>query len=91
MKNLYILTILGYTLISLQIFSQTPDQSHPLQQKRLALVIGNGNYLTGLLANPENDAKAMKTALQNVGFDIMEYENLNQSQMKRAMMILELT
>jgi hypothetical protein len=55
------------------------------QQKRVALIIGNGNYQSSSpLANPENDARAIKSALQSVGFTVMEYENLNQSQMKKA-------
>ncbi len=54
-------------------------------QKRLALVIGNGNYLGSTLANPENDARAMRDVLLQFGFDVLEYENLTQSQMKKAM------
>jgi uncharacterized protein (TIGR02145 family) len=84
MKSLYILTIIGYSIISLPVFLQTSDQTTRQEQKRIALVIGNGNYLLGSLANPENDARAMKNALQNVGFDVIEYENLNQGEMKRA-------
>jgi uncharacterized caspase-like protein len=61
-------------------FAQTAQQP----QKRIALVIGNGNYRSSILANPENDAKAMKIALQSVGFTVLEYENLNQVQMKKA-------
>jgi len=54
-------------------------------QRKLALVIGNGNYLGSVLANPENDARDMKAVLQQYGFDVIGYENLNQSQMKMAM------
>jgi hypothetical protein len=54
-------------------------------EKRLALVIGNGKYINSMeLANPVNDARAMKEALQKVGFDVFEYEDLDQSQMKMA-------
>jgi len=53
--------------------------------KRLALVIGNGNYLNSVLSNPENDAREMKNVLTQFGFDVLEYENLNQGQMKMAM------
>ena len=53
-------------------------------QKRIALVIGNGNYISSVLANPENDAREMKSILVEYGFDVLEYENLDQSQMKRA-------
>jgi hypothetical protein len=54
-------------------------------QKRLALVIGNGNYQASILANPENDARDMKSALEQYGFDVMKFENLNQTGMKQVM------
>ena len=54
-------------------------------EKRLALVIGNGKYVyCNELSNPTNDSKGMKAALQKVGFDVFEYENLNEAQMKKA-------
>jgi hypothetical protein len=54
-------------------------------EKRLALVIGNAKYVySPELANPVNDARSIRDALQNVGFDVYEYENLNQSQIKQA-------
>lgn len=54
-------------------------------QKRLALVIGNGNYTgTGALKNPVNDARSMKVALEELGFDVLKYEDLTQQSMKRA-------
>jgi hypothetical protein len=53
-------------------------------QKRIALLIGNGTYLNSILANPENDAREFKNALMQFGFDVLEYENLNQVQMKKA-------
>lgn len=53
--------------------------------KRLALVIGNGRYVyAGELANPVNDARAMRDALRTLGFDVIEYENVNQSALKVA-------
>jgi WD40 repeat protein len=60
-------------------------RSDTSSQKRLALVIGNGNYTNSTLANPENDAREIKRALAIYGFDVIEYENLNQSQIKKAM------
>ncbi|HVN59168.1 MAG TPA: caspase domain-containing protein [Bacteroidales bacterium] len=54
-------------------------------ERRLALVIGNAGYLhSPALANPVNDARSMKDALQSLGFDVFEYEDVNQSQMKEA-------
>ncbi|MBN1414807.1 MAG: caspase family protein [Bacteroidales bacterium] len=84
MKFLFFISALAAAFIPFQISSQVQNQASYQQQKRIALVIGNGNYLTGPLANPENDARAMKASLQDVGFTVLEYENLTQGQMKRA-------
>lgn len=64
----------------------TDTDDRPIQaQKRLALVIGNGNYTgAGALKNPVNDARSMKTALEDLGFDVLKYENCDQRMMKRA-------
>ncbi len=54
-------------------------------EKRLALVIGNSEYIYGgTLSNPVNDARAMSEVLQKVGFEVMKYENLHQKDMKKA-------
>jgi len=54
-------------------------------EKRLALVIGNADYkYTGVLTNPINDARAIKNALEELGFEVIKYENSNQEIMKRA-------
>jgi hypothetical protein len=53
--------------------------------KRLALVIGNGNYTRGgFLSNPENDARAMAEALKRLGFETMVHFNVNQVTLKQA-------
>jgi hypothetical protein len=55
-------------------------------EKRLALVIGNANYLNGItLQNPVNDAKAIAIALRNVGFTVLMYLNSDLKAMKKAM------
>jgi hypothetical protein len=77
------LAIIVLSLVS-PVFGQSTSPQSTQQEKRIALVIGNGNYIGSTLANPENDAKAMRVALQSVGFTVMEYENLNQVQMKKA-------
>jgi len=53
-------------------------------ERRTALVIGNADYKTAPLRNPTNDAKSMSKALRELGFDVMEKENLSQNDMKRA-------
>ena len=56
-----------------------------IDQKRLALIIGNGMYLNGgVLANPENDANDIGARLQALGFDVMLYNNLDQRNFKVA-------
>lgn len=50
--------------------------------KRLALIIGNGAYQNVTsLANPANDAAAMEAALKSVGFETMTFTNLSQRDM----------
>jgi uncharacterized caspase-like protein/lipoprotein NlpI len=55
-------------------------------EPRVALVIGNANYggALGELPNPANDAKLMAKTLKAIGFDVIESENADQAQMKRA-------
>ena len=56
------------------------------QEQRLALLIGNSNYIHGgSLDNPVNDVRAIKRALEGLGFTVMKYENCSQKTMKRAM------
>ena len=50
-------------------------------ERRLALVIGNGDYRFSPLKNPVNDARAMAEALRGVGFTVEYQENAG----KRAM------
>ncbi len=52
--------------------------------KRLALVIGgNSKYSDHSLKTPINDAKDMKKTLEKLNFKVLEYENLNQVEMKK--------
>ena len=52
-----------------------------LEQKRLALVIGNSSYLTSPLKNPVNDANAIGKELEKLGFEVLLYTNLSQKDM----------
>jgi len=55
-----------------------------VSENRLALVIGNSNYqFGGKLINPVHDAHAMKTALENLGFTVIEAVNCDQKTMKK--------
>ncbi len=65
------------------IITQKATPSLMKTEQRVALVIGNGNYESAPLRNPVNDARAMGKALKDLGFDVVERENLNQKDMKR--------
>ena len=51
-----------------------------------ALVIGNGDYRTGKLRNPANDAKAISTALRGLGFQVSELTNVGQQETEDAIL-----
>ena len=53
-------------------------------ERRIALLIGNGDYPAAPLRNPANDARTMAQALGEVGFEVMFFENVDQRQMRRA-------
>lgn len=54
-------------------------------QRRLALVIGNGDYVhESKLANPTNDARLIARTLRGLGFAVEEKFNLPRSEMSRA-------
>ncbi len=58
------------------------QQQMQQNEKRLALVIGNGNYTVSPLKNPANDARAIAAALKEVGFEVMLFTDMGQSEMK---------
>ena len=50
----------------------------------LALVIGNAACAAAPLANPGNDARAMRDALQGMGFSVIEARDASKAQMQAA-------
>ena len=65
--------------------AQEENLSSGSTNERVALIIGNSDYLADPLINPENDARAMASALQNTGFTVFEHINLeNMAGMKKA-------
>ncbi len=54
------------------------------QEKRIALIIGNGSYTDSPLRNPPNDATDMAATLKTLGFEVSLLTNSNQIEMKRA-------
>ncbi len=54
-------------------------------RRRVALVIGNGDYRSApRLTNPTNDAADMSAALRKLGFDVVDGENLDRRGMDDA-------
>lgn len=51
---------------------------------RTALVIGNARYTTAPLKNPVNDARAISSTLEELGFQETMLEDVGQKKMKRA-------
>ena len=51
---------------------------------RTALVIGNARYTTAPLKNPVNDARAISSTLEELGFQVTLLEDAGQKKMKRA-------
>lgn len=49
---------------------------------RIALVIGNADYVSGALRNPINDAIDMSTALKQCGFEVYQVLNATRSDMR---------
>ena len=62
-----------------------PKPVYAASEKRLALVIGNARYQHGgSLDNPVNDARSMKSVLQELGFTVIKRENCTQRDVKKA-------
>ncbi len=63
---------------------QLTQEENKNQEKRIALVIGNGAYADSPLRNPLNDANDMAAALKKLGFEVTSLTDSNQTTMKRA-------
>lgn len=57
----------------------------PAVEKRVALVIGNSEYLKGPLRNPVNDATDIAARLRASGFEVIERSNIKTSQIGRTL------
>ena len=55
------------------------------QEKRLALVVGNGAYTKGALATPANDAGLIAQTLQAAGFDVIGARDLNGDTLRKSL------
>lgn len=77
MKILFFIVLSGFALNGIT--------AQPMTEKRLALVIGNGNYAHGsTLPNALNDATDMAAALTKVGFEVIVHKNTDRATMQRV-------
>src|SRR5947209_13608522 len=96
--NRLLLLLLSVGILSSSISGQQNGQTRQLSQpeqvesrqniqRRLALVIGNGNYRNApRLNNPVNDAHDIASALQGLGFEVIAGEDQTAEQMKRLIL-----
>lgn len=59
--------------------------AEPAPPERIALIIGNSAYARLPLRNPVNDARAVSSALRDLGFDVIQRENATYASMIDAM------
>jgi hypothetical protein len=55
-----------------------------VNERRVALVIGNATYKVNPLKNPVNDSTDMARSLRSVGFEVIEANNTTLAQMREA-------
>jgi len=80
MKRSIKLTMTGISILACSLTSI----SFATQQRRIALVIGNGSYKSAPLANPVNDANDMAASLRDLGFEVIHKINATQREMEGA-------
>jgi hypothetical protein len=72
-------------LVLFILFLIHPSSLIAATERRIALVIGNSAYTSGPLKNPVNDATAMATQLQKLGFTVTLKKNANLREMEDAL------
>src|SRR5271156_4043973 len=87
-KSSYSLTVRSCLAAGLAIGSSilaAPGTAQAEAEKRVALVIGNGDYkIAPHLGNPANDAKAVAETLRKLGFEVVDGYDLDYSKMRKA-------
>ena len=76
---------LGFALPALAQRGISVTSAKPIDsERRVALVIGNGDYKSNPLRNPVHDARAMGRALSSLGFEVIKGEDLTKAEMQEA-------
>ncbi len=79
--------LIGLTTLAVILVFLTPNISLSAQDRRIALVVGNGAYKSSPLRNPVNDATDIAYALRNLGFSVILKTNANQRTMKESIRV----
>jgi hypothetical protein len=62
----------------------SPARSVAEESPRIALIIGNSEYVHAPLANPVNDANLVAGTLKELGFQVLQHNNVSQKELKLA-------
>src|ERR1700692_3471089 len=86
MRRIRALSILSFCLMML--FSALPGLKSPAsaqqQEKRIALVVGDGAYAKSPLATAANDAGLIAQTLQAAGFDVVGARDLDGETLRKS-------
>lgn len=77
-------SLFNKALVITAFFFAIPNMAFDAQEKRTALVIGNGSYQSSPLKNPLNDATDMASVLNRLGFEVTLKTNANQRMMEES-------
>jgi len=81
-RMMFILMVVLMLLVTALAAPRGKSRNAPTQNtsedsaQRIALVIGNASYKKMPLPNPVNDARDMAAKLEELGFEVIKYENL---------------
>src|SRR5258707_4925890 len=75
---------LVWALLSVLVLGSLASAGAQAAEKRLALVVGNANYSSGVLPTPANDAGLIAQTLQAAGFDVVGVRDLDQDSLRRT-------
>jgi uncharacterized caspase-like protein len=86
MPQRLILSVLPLGLFALLVsaFAVPASAQTPQQEKRIALVVGNGNYAKEPLATAANDAGLIAQTLQAAGFDVIGARDLDGDTLRKS-------
>jgi hypothetical protein len=90
-RMVFILMVVLMLALTAQAGSRVKSRNAPTRStsddsaQRIALVIGNASYKKMPLPNPVNDARDMAAKLEELGFEVIKYENLRTMEMGKAL------